>query len=133
MTAPPVPGLTVIGPVVILTGPAAHAAANAILIAVRTRSVNGLPRSQHYDAIAAALVSACGHADDRPSPITDSIGVPDIPPTVPISDAAKYLGLSKRQARRLAPNLGGRIIGGRWLLDAQAVTEHREGRHNVRS
>ena len=30
-------------------------------------------------------------------------------------------------ARRLAPKLGGRNIGGRWLLDRHAVAEHLQG------
>ena len=34
------------------------------------------------------------------------------------------LGLSPRQTRRIAKKLGGQIIGGRWLLDMQAIIEH---------
>lgn len=40
---------------------------------------------------------------------------------------AALLGCSTRTATRLAPKLGGRLVGGRWLLDRQAVTEHTEG------
>lgn len=122
----PVPGLTAVGPVVILTGPAARAAAQALLIAVRSRRVNGLPPSAHYDAITAALVSASGHGDGHPGAEADPVGMEQIP-TMPVEDAARALGLSKRQTRRLAPTLGGRLIGGRWLLDAQAVAEYAEG------
>ena len=49
-------------------------------------------------------------------------------PTVTVEQAAKTLGLSRRQTRRLAAQLGGRIIAGRWLLDQQAIAEHLEGR-----
>jgi len=123
---PEIPGLTAVGPVVVLTGHAARVAAQGLLIAIRARRLSGYGIG-HLDAIAAALVSASGHADGHISADADSVGVPDIPPTMPVEDAARALGLSKRQTRRLAPNLGGRLIGSRWLLDAQAVTEHIEG------
>jgi hypothetical protein len=29
--------------------------------------------------------------------------------------------------QRIAPRLGGRMVGGRWLLDRRAVEEHRDG------
>ena len=37
------------------------------------------------------------------------------------------LGKSRRQVQRIANRLGGRLIGGRWLLDRRAVEEHIEG------
>ncbi len=123
----PVPGLHVAGGVVVLSGAAARAAADALLIAVRSRRVNGLPRSAHYDAIAAALVSVAGHRDVPKPAAAQPIGMDTNPPTMPVPDAARHLGLSTRQTRRLAPKLGGRIVGGRWLLDAQAVAEHVRG------
>lgn len=43
-------------------------------------------------------------------------------------EVATVLGLSKRQARRLAVELDGRIIGGRWLFPASAVTDYAERR-----
>jgi hypothetical protein len=122
-----VPGLTVVGAVVVLTGPAARAAAECVLIAIRSRRVNGLPRSSHYDAIAAALVAAAGQSDDPKTAAAQHERMVTNPPTVPVPDAAREIGLSVRQTRRLAPKLGGRIIGGRWLLDAQAVAEHVNG------
>ncbi len=123
----PVPGLLAVGPVVVLTGPAARAAAEALLIALRSRRVNGLPRSSHYEQIAAALVAAAGQSDAIKSSAAQADRMMTNPPTLPLGEAANYLGLSTRQTRRLAPKLGGRIIGGRWLLDPQAVTEHAEG------
>jgi hypothetical protein len=56
--------------------------------------------------------------------------VQDIPyeqPTVTIAEAARQLGLSERQTRRRAPQLGGRRVGGVWLLDQIAIDEHRRG------
>jgi len=47
--------------------------------------------------------------------------------TVTIEDAARQLALSERQVRRLAPKLNGRKINGQWLIDQDAINEHKEG------
>ena len=44
------------------------------------------------------------------------------------TEAATVLGCSERQARRLARDLGGRRVGGRWLVARDAVLERRDGR-----
>ena len=49
-------------------------------------------------------------------------------PTVPLAEAAARLNISDRQARRLAPQLGGRMIAGRWFVDELALRQHIEGR-----
>ena len=46
---------------------------------------------------------------------------------VTTTQAAKTLGCSERTVQRLAARLGGRKIGGRWLLDPVALAEHLEG------
>ena len=126
-----VPGLLSVGAVVVLSGPAARAAAEALLIAIRSRRVNGAPSSHVYAELARVLVAAAGHADVRVEANAEAVDMQLNPPTVTVDDAAQRLGLSMRQARRLAPNLGGRLISGRWLLDDRAITEHIEGRsHN---
>jgi hypothetical protein len=43
-------------------------------------------------------------------------------------EAAELLGICERQARSLAPGLGGRRIGGRWVLDRDAVLAERQRR-----
>jgi excisionase family DNA binding protein len=43
-------------------------------------------------------------------------------------EAAQVLGCSKRQVQRLAGDLDGQIIGGRWLFSSSAVAEYAEGR-----
>lgn len=120
-------GLTRVGGVVVISGTAARTLCEAVLIAERARRSSGLPVSRDYSTLAAELhaaVSASGQSDVRAVPDPD----PDVvEPTVPIEQAAAELGLSKRQTRRLAPVLGGRIVGGRWLLDQQAIREHIEG------
>jgi hypothetical protein len=127
----PLPGLHRVGPVLILDGPAAELVLDALLIAARYRRYSGLPNSAAFAVIArvvaAAIVSRTGQTDTAATPISDDL--PCEIPTIPIRDAAALLGYSPRQTRRLAPKLGGRMIGGRWLLDQHAITEHLEGKH----
>jgi hypothetical protein len=42
-------------------------------------------------------------------------------------EAAELLRKSKRQCQRLASDLGGQIVGGRWLFSRAAVVEYAEG------
>ncbi|WP_094292073.1 hypothetical protein [Mycobacterium neumannii] len=110
--------------VVIVSGPGLRAAADAVLIAIRSRRLSGLPHSKIHDDLAAAFLEASGtgHVD------VPNVVIPATSPTVSIEEAAHRMGLSSRQVRRLAPRLGGRIVSGRWLLDDTAVTEHIEGK-----
>lgn len=108
---------------VLLTGATLDTVRYCLRIAQDHRRRNGLPPSVDLAALAAAVspaVSPAGHAD-MPS---DLVGQPDAMTT---GEAADALGYSPRQVRRLAPALGGRLIGGRWLVDRQAVAEHVEG------
>ena len=112
--------------VVVVSGDAIRAAAEVVLIGIRYRRQTGLPQSKVHEELAAAFIaaSASGHVD------TPDVGDPQpLSTTVTIVEAAKRMKCSPRQARRLAPKLGGRIIAGRWLLDHQAIEEHVEGRH----
>ena len=43
------------------------------------------------------------------------------------SEAAALLGVSRRQATRLAPQLDGRFTGGRWLIPSRTLDDHLEG------
>lgn len=120
-------GLLRVGGVVVISGAAARTLCEAVLIAARARAHSGYPPSGDYATLATELhaaMSASGQSDvrDLPDPDPESVA-----PTVPIEQAAAELGLSKRQTRRLAPDLGGRIVGGRWLLDAHAIRQHIEG------
>ena len=105
---------------VLLDGSALDAARYAVDVAQRARARNGLPRSVALARLAEAL-AAPGQEDSPDEPA----GQPDL---VTTEQAAEVLGVSLRSARRLAPRLGGRLVGGRWLLDRQAVAEHLEGR-----
>ncbi|MBE5501847.1 hypothetical protein E3G66_004674 [Mycobacteroides abscessus] len=125
-------GLTRYGPAVILTGPALKLVLDAALIAVKHRRMTaGLPFSTTpYEALACELraaMAADGHADVRTGAISDPVPV-DEQPRVPLAEAAAQLHISERQARRLAPQLGGRRIAGRWFVDELALSQHLEGR-----
>lgn len=104
---------------VLLTGPALDACRYAVGVAQRARARNGLPPSTQLAQLADALTAA-----GQPDSAEDAAGQPDAMTT---HEAAAQLGCSERTARRLAPALGGQRVGGRWLLDRVAVTEHLEG------
>ena len=104
---------------VLLDGPDLDALAYCIEVTQRARGRNGLPPSRRVNALA-RLVAAPGHPDTADEPVGDA-------DDMTTEEAAELLGVSRRTARRLAPALGGRLVGGRWLLDRQAVTEHLEG------
>ena len=108
---------------VLLTGSAIDAVVLAIELAQSARARNGLPPSTMFAALHRAL-SPTGQAD-----ITqESTGESCSRDRVPSAEAAQILRCSPRQVRRLAPMLGGERVGGRWVLDRQAITEHMEGR-----
>jgi hypothetical protein len=122
----------VAGTAVILTGDWLQTTLQAVLIAARTRRHNGLPTTSADTALAEALaqaVAANGHEDVREPPVLQHY--PQTQPTVTVEDGARQLGLSRRQARRLAPKLGGKLIGGQWRLDQHAIDEHLNGKDNT--
>lgn len=119
-------GLTRVGGVVVLSGRTLRTAHDAVKIAARARRLNGLPDSSSYAALGGALAEAmavAGHSDDRRKVEVEVSGLQPMS----VEEAAEQLGKSRRQIRRLAPKLGGHRIGGRWVLDRQAVAEHQEG------
>lgn len=124
-------GLLRVDGVVILSGPALRCALDAALVAIRQRKLSGLPFSTTpYEALAcelAAAMAANGHADVRDCTISEPVPV-DEQPTVPLAEAATHLDMSLRQARRLAPQLGGRKVAGSWFGDETALRQHIEGK-----
>ncbi len=124
---PALPGLQRVGGVVVLTGPALRAALDCTLRAIIHRGIAGLPNGT-FEVLACELrdaMAATGQSDVRISTVGEHH--PMERPTVPITEASDRLGVSTRQCRRLAPRLGGRRIGGRWLIDELALREHIEG------
>ena len=117
---------TVVRSGVLLQGDMLDTALRCVLIASHARVTNGLSESRAYRQLAEALAAAARGQSDVPEPVdADTL---KMQPTVPLEAAASKLGLSRRRCRRLAPKLGGRLIGGRWLVDEQAVQEHLQGR-----
>ncbi len=104
---------------VLLAGDALDVAQYAVRLAQDSRRRNGLPPSTALAKLAYAL-AAPGQSDSTDEPAEQ-------PDFVDIGQAVQLLGVSPRTARRLARRLGGRMVGGRWLLDRQAVLEHAEG------
>jgi hypothetical protein len=124
----PAQGPIVAGSAVILTGESVEAALQAVLIAARARTRNGLPNSAAHLELAKAFTTAMSAARQcdvaEPEPLQH---YPQQQPTVTIRDAAQQLNLSYRQTQRLAPKLAGKLIAGRWLLDQDAIDEHKKG------
>lgn len=122
-------GLTQGAGFVVLSGPALRAARNSALIAAKHRKMSGAPY-RTYEALACifhAAMAAAGQSDMR-SPAVSKAADVDEQPTVPLAEAAERLGISDRQARRLAPKLAGRMIAGRWFVDELALRQHIEGK-----
>jgi len=120
----------VAGAAVILTGDWLKTTLQDVKIATRTRRFNGLPVKAANTALIEALTLAMAARGQSDVPEPQGLQhYPQQAPTVTIDDAARQLGLSPRQTRRLAPKLGGQIIGGQWRLDQDAINEHIGGGH----
>ena len=126
-----IPGLHRVGPVILLDGPAVQAVLDALFIAENYRRYSGNSVgtfSAIAQVLAAALVSGSGQSDMGTDAEMEHVRLRQ--ESVSIQAAAAMLELSPRQVRRLAPKLGGRIVGGRWLLDRIAITEHLHGKES---
>lgn len=104
----------------LLTGRTLQTVGYAVDVAQKARRRNGLPPSRELAALA-ELLAVNGQTDSPEQP-------PGEHDAMTIHEAAALLQQSTRTVRRLAPQLGGRKVGRSWLLDRQAVTEHRDGR-----
>ena len=128
----PPPGLVVVGNVVVLSGDWLHLALKDAALATKYRRRDGVPETPQHREYVQRLSSAmtASVAVGGQSDIANPVAVEHYPQQnfTTVEEAAKMLGLSRRQTRRLALKLGGRICAGRWLLDLDAVNEHLEGR-----
>ncbi|KLL95861.1 hypothetical protein NJ76_21765 [Rhodococcus sp. IITR03] len=105
---------------VLLTGESIDAVRFAVRVTIAARHRNG-QRVPREIACLARELSVFGHPATEPEPILDA-------DNITTEEAANMLGISNRQARRLAPQLGGRLISGRWTLDRRAVTDYLQNR-----
>ncbi len=115
------------GPVVVLSGVALEPALRAVLIAARQGRLNGVRDSPAYTALATAFTQAMadnGH-EHVGSETVVALCISDNS-TVTIAEADPRLNRSQRPTRRRATELGGQKIGGRWLLDDDAIRQHEQ-------
>lgn len=126
VTAPP-PGLVVVPGVVVVAGGWLDVVRRAAQAAQERRTQNGLPPGRAYGELAQAVATALAAAGQT-DPAQPGGAHHGGEPTVTVLQAARQLGVSERHVRRLAPRLGGKRIGGRWLLDPEAVQQHLEGK-----
>ena len=101
-----------------------RALARAIDQAERRDSVVAPPRLVELLAVleteAEAAMSALGHPDVRGEPDSAS-SLRDDTRQMSSGEAAATLNMSQRQVRRLAADLGGVLVGNRWVLDSVSV------------
>lgn len=107
---------------VLLSGDAVRLLAYAVATAQASRRRNGLPPVAALDALARDVLaaSASGHTDGPDEPA-------DEPDYMTTAEAAQELHTSTRTVRRHAAQLGGRKVGGTWMVDRLAVDEHKKG------
>ncbi|OHU48900.1 helix-turn-helix domain-containing protein [Mycobacteroides chelonae] len=125
-------GLVVAGTAVVLTGPAARTALRLVTVALSARRANGAKKVPEYQELGEALlrvVSATGHPVVREDVVSQDLWVDDEPTLLSVPEVAQRLGISDRQARRLAERLDGRKKAGRWFVSEEALNEHMEGRN----
>lgn len=103
----------------LLTGEDLALVGYAVTVAQRWRQRNGQPPVAGLARLADTL-AAPGQSDTPEEH-------PREPEFMNTTATAAALGISERTARRLAPRLGGRLEGGRWLFDRLAVAEHAAG------
>lgn len=95
----------------------------AVEVTQRHRRLNGRPPSAGLSRLGelVGLLAECGQTDRSEAPVEDAEGMTT-------SEAAGLLGCSERTARRRARQLGGRKVGGVWMIDRLAVLEHNDGK-----
>lgn len=117
--------ITVVDRAILLSGRNLEVIVYAVRVAQRDRARNGLPRSRDLDQLAAAVAQAAGGQSDSCEQVEVQADY------ISCSEAASILGCSERSVRRWAPGLGGQLVGGRWLVDRQAVVEHAAGQTRI--
>ncbi|USI88763.1 helix-turn-helix domain-containing protein [Rhodococcus pyridinivorans] len=108
--------------VVLLTGQSIEAARFAVRVTIAARQRNGQRVPPEITELAREL-SVFGHRDTHDA-IGNNTGTQA--DWISTQEVARMLGCSHRQARRLAPELGGTLHAGRWLIDRTAVTNYRK-------
>lgn len=108
--------------VVLLSGDSIEAARFAVRVTIAARQRNGQRVPAEIAELAREL-SVYGQRDTTAENVGNSGTQAD---WISTQEVARMLGISERQARRLAPELGGTLHAGRWLIDRTAVTHYRQ-------
>ncbi|MBJ8344830.1 hypothetical protein [Antrihabitans sp. YC2-6] len=109
---------------IVLQGAAVEAVREAVMLAQRRRRRERLPESRTLNSLVEVLNMSAAGQSDIGTGMEEHAGE-----QISIEEAATMLKLSARQVRRIAPQLGGQLVGGRWLLDRLAVLEHSGDHH----
>ncbi|WP_420220534.1 helix-turn-helix domain-containing protein [Mycobacterium marinum] len=72
---------------------------------------------------------ARGFADETPSRAQESQSEHDVP--LSADEAAEILGCSTQWVRRIAADLDGRQVAGRWIFHRSAVMDYAEARRGA--
>jgi hypothetical protein len=81
-------------------------------------------KDHHAHLYNAVVLSRPGH---RPGAVEPELKAEKL---IGAREAADILGMSKRQVQRLAADLDGQIIDGRWLFKERTVLTYAEARHD---
>lgn len=130
------PAVQRLGSAVLLQGPAVHDLAYLVGLGLRYRStVDGTAPAQHHLQLLSLLADM---AEATLTPDVREQGTSDVRSEVGSSDlkvkrvdtaaAARLLGITTRQTRRLASHLGGRRVKGNWSFDRAAVVAEAQRR-----
>lgn len=93
---------------------------------VRARTLSGQPipswLRRHYTDLDSTIrtLSESGHESDGAA---EQLASEEL---ITAREAAAMLGRSKRQVQRLAADLDGRLVGGRWLFNPAVVRDYAE-------
>ncbi|MGW5289494.1 hypothetical protein [Rhodococcus pyridinivorans] len=108
--------------VVLLSGDSIDAVRFAVRVTIAARQRNGQRVPPEITELARQL--AVYGQQDTASQTMNNAGVQA--DWISTQEVARMLDISNRQARRLAPQLGGTLHAGRWLIDRTAVTNYQK-------
>lgn len=107
---------------ILLTGSSIDTVRYAVRVTIAARQRNGQRVPPEIVELAREL-AVFGQRDTGIETTNNSGAQPD---WISTTEAAQMLNCSYRQARRLAPDLGGTMRAGRWLISRTAVADHIE-------
>lgn len=87
-------------------------------------------RQGHLPRWLAEHLRRCEQAASRPGHETGTAAEQSEPVRISAREAATILGVSKRHTIRLAADLDGQLVGGRWLFNPTIVTTYATAKEN---